>query len=150
MASVVTEHMLLLVPMMMVVMIFPMVAGFVVNNYNNQQQLLAVEQASAKLGSSIQQIYLAASVDNVKDCTLTLDNPIPENLEGQQYLVTGSQEGENLVLHIGLPGINLWYDNKITIGQNAVWDPNSVLDSNSPTAGIIAKKVSGIIYLCFG
>jgi hypothetical protein len=150
MASVVTEHMLLLVPMMMVVMIFPMVAGFVVNNYNNEQRLLAVEQASAKLGSAIQQVYLVTSNDNVKDSVVTLTNPLPQSLETQQYIVTGTQEGESLTLHIGLPGVNLWYDHKITLGQNAVWDPASRLDSNSPTTGIVARKVSGKIYLSFG
>jgi hypothetical protein len=150
MASVVTEHMLLLVPMMMVVMIFPMVAGFVVNNFNNEQRLLAVEQASAKLGSAIQQVYLVTSNDNVKDSVVTLTNPLPKSLETQQYIVTGTQEGESLTLHIGLPGINLWYDHKITLGQNAVWDPASRLDSNSPTTGIVARKISGKIYLSFG
>ena len=150
MASVVTEHMLLLVPMMMVVMIFPMVAGFVVNNYNNEQRLLAVEQASAKLGSAIQQVYIVTSNDNVKDSVVTLANPLPQSLETQQYIVTGTQEGESLTLHIGLPGINLWYDHKINLGQNAVWDPASRLDSNSPTTGIVARKVSGKIYLSFG
>ena len=150
MASVVTEHMLLLVPMMMVVMIFPMVAGFVVNNYNNEQRLLAVEQASAKLGSAIQQVYLVTSNDNVKDSVVTLTNPLPQSLETQQYIVTGTQEGESLTLHIGLPGINLWYDHKITLGQNAVWDQASKLDSNSPTTGIVARKISGMIYLSFG
>jgi hypothetical protein len=148
-ASVVTEHMLLLVPMMMVIMIFPMVAGFV-TNYNNEQRLLVVEQAGAKLGGAIQQVYLVASADNVKDCIMTQDNPLPPSIEDQQYVITGTQEGEILTLHIGLPGINLWYDHKITVGQNAVWDLNSRLDSNSANTGIIARKQSGKIYLSFG
>lgn len=150
MASVVTEHMLLLVPMMMVIMIFPMVAGFVVNNYNNEQRVLAVEQASSKVAGAIQQIYLVASENNVKDCSVTLTNPIPTNLEGQQYIFTGTQEGDTMTLHVGLPGLNLYYDHKLTLGENAVWDPTTMLDSNSPTASIIARKQAGTIYLGFG
>jgi hypothetical protein len=149
MASVVTEHMLLLVPMMIVVMIFPMVAGFVVNNYNNEQRTLAIEQASAKVGSAIQQIYLVASVDTVQNCNITVANPIPTNLEGQQYLMTGTLEGEYLTLHVGYPGINVWYDHKVTLGENAEWDSTSMLDSNSPTAAILARKESGKIILSF-
>ena len=150
MASVVTEHMLLMVPMMIVVMIFPMVAGYVVNNYNNEQRLLAIEQASTKIGSAIQQVYLLTSAENVENCNVTVTNPIPANLEGQQYVITGTQEGGSLTLHMGLPGINLWYDHKITLGDNAVWDPTTVLDSNSPKAGILAQKLYGKIYLSFG
>ena len=149
MASVVTEHVLLLVPMMLVVMIFPMVAGFVVINYNNQQRLLAVEQSSAKLGSAVQQAYLVACNENVKDCTIMIANPLPPNLEDQQYIVTASQEGESLTLHFGLPGLNIWYDHKIMLGQNAEWDSLSRLDSASPTAGIQARKVAEKIYLSF-
>ena len=150
MASVVTEHLLLLVPMMIVIMIFPMVTGFVVNNYNNEQRLLAVEEASAKMASAIQQVYLLMSAENVKDCYVTVANPIPSNIGGQQYVITGTQEGGSLTLHIGLPGINLWYDHKVNLGENAVWDPTTELDSNSPTAGILASKESGKIYLSFG
>jgi len=150
MASVVTEHMLLLVPMMMVVMIFPMVAGFVVNNYSNEQRLLAVEQANTKMGSSIQQVYLVMNDENVKDCNVTLANPLPQSLEDQQYIVNGTQVGEILTLHIYLPGINIGHDYKITLGQNAVWNSSSTLDSNSPTARILANKKLGTIYLSFG
>ncbi len=149
MASVVTEHMLLLVPMMIVVMIFPMVAGFVVSNYNNEQRTLAIEQASAKVASTIQQVYLIASADTVQNSNITVANPIPTNLEGQQYLMTGTLEGEYLTLHVGYPGINVWYDHKLTLGENAEWDSTTMLDSNSPTAAILARKVSGKIYLSF-
>ncbi len=141
--------MLLLVPMMIVVMVFPMVTGFVVANYNNEQRLLAVEQASAKIGSSIQQVYLILSEENVKDCKVILDNPLPADLEGQQYIITGTFEGDCLTLHIGLPGINVWHNHKVTLGENAAWISSS-LNSNLPTTSIIGIKEAGKITLGFG
>ena len=151
MASVVTEHMLLMVPMMIVVILFPMVAGFVVNNYNNEQRVLMVEQSAAKMGSAIQQLYLVACDEKIEPCNLTLTNPIPANIDGQQYVVTATKEGDSLTLHFGLPGINVWYDHKLTLGKDAFWDHNSSLDSNSQSARIILeKKASGEIHMGFG
>ena len=149
MANIVTEHVLLLVPMMMVLMIFPMVTIFVVNSYDAEQRLYAIENAATKMGSTIQQVYLALSDNKVQPCTVTISNPLPAAIENQPYIISCTLENNVLKIHMALLGPPIFYDHLITLGESASWD-GGTLDSNVPNPSIeVTKDLSGNIHMRF-
>jgi hypothetical protein len=143
MASVVTEHILLLIPAFFAMMIFALVANAVVSNYSSQQQAIVIEGAKNQLSTTISQLFYTISQNDIQACVITKDSPLPEQIDGQNYFVTGTLKGSILVLTFDFPGIPLKDNATVNLGPSAQIDMHSRVLSSTSTHPMIRLEKYG-------
>lgn len=136
MANVVIEHVILLVPAFFAMMIFALVANAVVSNYSTQQRAIIIEGAKNQLSTTISQLFNTVSQPDIQECSITKSSPLPELIDGQDYSVNGTLNGNVLTLTFTFPGIPLRDNAVVNLGPGAQWVSSSVLSSTN-TQGVI-------------
>ena len=140
MASVVTEHVILLIPTFFAMMVFALVANAVVANYATQQQSIIITGAQNQLVTTISQLYFSITQSDIQGCTVTSTMPLPQQIDGQDYVVTGSLDGTLLTLNFYFPGKNLRDDAVVHLGPEVEWDPTSQISSTNTNSVIVFEK----------
>ena len=140
MANVVTEHIILLVPVFFVMMIFALIANSVVANYAVQQKAIIVDGAENQLTTTISQLYFTLNQQEIPNCIVTKTMPLPELIEGQNYLVNGTMTGNVLKLTFKFPGIPLSDNAEVTLGPDAQWVSSSVHSSTNMNSVLRVEK----------
>jgi len=151
-ANVVTEHVLLMLPVFFAMMVFGLAATNIVLNYGNQQSKIIITGAERQLTGAIQQLYYIMVQDQVKDCTVTLSNPLPVLIDGQNYKVTASEDVTGtLTLSFVFSGTSTTYTTTFPMGPVSTynWKPGE-LNSSVSTAVIKVVKVGGFLTFSFG
>jgi hypothetical protein len=138
-ANVVTEHIILLVPVFFVMMIFALVANNVVAGYAVQQKAIIIDGAENQLTTTISQLYFSVNNQDVPYCVVTKTMPLPEMIEGQNYLINGTMMGNVLKLTFTFPGIPLRDDAEVTLGPDAQW-VSTVYSSNQKNGVLRMEK----------
>jgi hypothetical protein len=150
MASVVTEHIIILIPVFFTMMIFALVANAVVSNYSIQQRNIVLESAENQLTTTISQLYYTISQTDMLPSNVTKTTPLPEQIDGQNYSVNGTLNGNVLALTFNFPGLPLSDTTHVNLGPGAHWDASSSLVSTNRQAVIkIEKKSTGEVWLSF-
>lgn len=150
MASVVTEHVIILIPVFFAMMIFALVANAVVSNYSIQQRNIVLESAENQLTTTISQLYYTISQTDMLPSNVTKTTPLPEQIDGQNYSVNGTLNGNVLALTFNFPGLPLSDTTHVNLGPGAHWDTSSTLVSTNRQAVIkIEKKSTGEVWLSF-
>ena len=139
MANVVTEHIILLVPVFFVMMIFALVANNVVAGYAVQQKAIIIDGAQNQLTTTISQLYFSVNKQDVPYCVVTKSMPIPEMIEGQNYLINGTMTGNVLKLTFTFPGTSLRDNAEVTLGPDAQW-VSSIYSSNQKNGVLRMEK----------
>jgi hypothetical protein len=140
MANVVTEHIILMVPVFFVMMIFALIANSVVANYAVEQKAIIVDGAQNQLTTTISQLYFIVNQAEIPNCVVTKTMPLPEMIEGQQYLINGTMAGNVLRLTFKFPGISLSDDAEVTLGPDAQWVASSVHSSINQDSVLRVEK----------
>jgi hypothetical protein len=139
-ASVVTENIILLIPTLFAMMIFALVANAVVANYAKQQQTIVIESAQNKLTTTISQLYFSVNQPEIPSCVVTKTMPLPELIDGQNYIVNGNLSDNRLTLTFNFPGVLRTDNVVVNLGPEAQWDQSSVFSSTNPNSVIIIEK----------
>jgi hypothetical protein len=140
MANIVTEHIILLVPVFFVMMIFALIANNVVAGYAVQQKAIIVDGAENQLTTTISQLYFTLNQQEIPYCVVTKTMPLPELIEGQNYLINGTMTGNVLKLTFKFPGIPLTDNAEVTLGPDAQWVSSSVYSSINKNSVLKAEK----------
>jgi hypothetical protein len=140
MASVVTEHVILLIPGFFAMMIFALVANAVVINYSAQQRAIVIDGAENQLSTTISQLFSTMSQTEIQACNITKSTPLPELIDGQNYSVNGTLNGNILTLTFNFPGIPLKDNTMVNLGPKAQWETSSILTSTNRNAVIRMEK----------
>lgn len=140
MASVVTENIILLIPTLFAMMIFALVANAVVANYATQQQTIVIESAQNTLTTTISQLYFSVNQPEIPSCVVTKTMPIPELIDGQNYIVNGNFDDNRLTLTFNFPGIPRTDNVVVNLGPEVQWDQSSVFSSTNTNSVIIIEK----------
>jgi len=125
MASVVTEHVILLAPVFFTMMIFALVANAVALNYSTQQREIIIEGAENQLTTTLSQLYSTVCQTEIQECIITKSDPLPEQIDGQTYTVSGKMNGNVLSLTFNFPGIPLSDETVVNLGPLAQWGPST-------------------------
>ena len=147
MVNITIEYMILTPVLIMLIFLLPFTANAIMNPYVNSRQTLGLQNVASHLGSNIQQIYFSINHDTVSAGTISSNTALSPLLEGFTYTVNATSRkaidsGATIVdLKLKLSGSGATTNTSITLGKNVNW-ANSFFWSNSPTASIIAIKLS--------
>lgn len=140
MANIITEHVILLVPVFFVMMIFALIANSVVANYAIQQKAIIIDGAENQLTTTISQLYFSLNQKDIPNCVVTKTMPLPEHIEGQNYLINGTMAGNVLKLTFKFPGLPLSDNAEVTLGPDAQWVSSSVYNSINTNSVLRVEK----------
>lgn len=156
MPSVTIEYVILIPLLFTQVLVFPLVASTVASNWQDSQRDIMLQDTANHLASVIQQLYLTLNPDEILECTVTQDSPVPITVGSYPYTVTGSLSSlsENSTRFLSVTLTLDEIDNTATaaavLGPNANWIDSS-LRSTSTDAEIRVQKFSnGTIAFSFG
>ena len=139
-----------MIPVFVAMMIFALVANAVASNYTMQQRALIINSAENQLGTTISQLYYTLSQTDMLPSNVTKTVPLPEQIDGQNYLVNGTLTGNVLALTFNFPGIPLHDTTHINLGPSVHWDASKKFDStNSQAVIVFQKKSSGELWISF-
>jgi type II secretory pathway pseudopilin PulG len=139
-----------MIPVFVAMMIFALVANAVASNYSIQQRAIIINSAENQLGTTISQLYYTLSQTDILPSNVTKTNPLPEQIDGQNYSVNGTLTGNVLSLTFNFPGLPLHDTTHVNLGPNVHWDASKRFDSTNPKAVIIVqKKSSGELWISF-
>jgi len=131
-------------------MIFALVGNAVASNYMTQQRKIVLNGAENQLASTISQLYYTVSQTDMLPCNVTKTNPLPEQIDGQDYSVNGTLNGNILALTFNFPGLPLSDTTHVSLGPGVHWDSSLILVSTNRQAVIkIQKKASGELWISF-
>ncbi len=126
------------------------------NYWTSSSNMLALNDASTHLSSSIEQLYFFLNNPSVSSGTVTNNLGIPQYIGNFAYVgnatlisVSGSGSEKVLELTLTLIGSTISTTTPVTLGSNVYW-LNSTFMSNSNSACIIGNKESNRILLSFG
>ncbi|MGD0804315.1 MAG: hypothetical protein ABSA11_09610 [Candidatus Bathyarchaeia archaeon] len=150
MASVVTENIIIMIPVFIAMMIFALVANAVASNYSMQQRTLIINSAENQLATTISQLYYTISQQDMLPCNITKSTPLPDQIDGQNYSVNGTLNGNVLALTFNFPGLTVSDTTHVNLGPGVHWDSSSVfVSTNRQSVIAIQKKSSGELWISF-
>ena len=159
MANISIEYMILVPLLILQIFLLPYTAGLIMGKWSTSSQNLALQDASSRIGSSIQQLYFFLNHTTIPSGTVTNRLNIPNFINNYAYsgtgnltsVVSGTSSGQVLKLTLKFMGNSLSSTSTVNLGQNARWNSSSYFMSNSTTSNIQAYKDSGnVIWLSFG
>jgi hypothetical protein len=118
------------------------------SNWQNSQRDTELLDAAGHLASTIQQLYLTVSRDEILAGTVTQASPVPVTVGLYRYTATGSlstpsdpNSSRILTLTLTLEEVGNTATAKAVLGPNVEWI-DSTLQSSSSTACIVIQKFS--------
>ena len=158
MTQVTLEYMIMIPILILQIFLFPIAAGAIMGAWSNSRMTIELQDISGHLGSSIQQLYYTINHASISSGSLTakVDVPttIPDGDKSYNYLITLSNATNSnsavkvMNLTLSLIGADGQASTLVTLGQNANWQDNSTLNSNTFSL-ICATKTSSTISLSF-
>jgi hypothetical protein len=149
MVNVTIEHIILIPLLFTQIIVFPFVASTISSSWQDSHRDVALEEAAGHLTTTIQQLYLTVNWDDILAGTVTHAPNIPATIDSHPYRVTGSlniPSDPNATRILTLTLTLEKFKNTVTavavLGPNVLWAEESVLQSNSPDASIVAQKFS--------
>jgi hypothetical protein len=149
MVNVTIEHIILIPLLFTQIIVFPFVATRISSSWQDSHRDVALEEAAGHLTTTIQQLYLTVNWDDILAGTVTHAPNIPATIDSHPYRVTGSlniPSDPNATRILTLTLTLEKFKNTVTavavLGPNVLWAEESVLQSNSPDASIVAQKFS--------
>lgn len=158
MVNVTIEHVILIPLLFTQIIVFPFVASTISSSWQDAHRDVALEEVAGHLTITIQQLYLTVNWDDILAGKVTHAPTIPATIDSRPYRVTGSlntPSDPNATRILTLTLTLEKFKNKVTavavLGPDVLWAEETVLQSNSPDACIVAQKFSnGTIGFSFG
>lgn len=148
MPSVTIEYVILIPLLFTQVIVFPLVASTMTSNWQNSQRDIELQNAANHLASTIQQLYLTVSRDEILACTINQSSPVPITVSSYPYNATGSLSSPSdpdstriLTVTLTLEEVGNTVTASAVLGPNVEWT-ESTLRSNSADASINVEKLT--------
>ena len=156
MPSVTIEYVILIPLLFTQVIVFPLVASTMTSNWQNSQRDIELQDAANHLASTIQQLYLTVSRDEILAGNVTQASTIPVTVGSYPYNATGSLSSPSdpnatriLTVTLTLDEVGNTATAAAVLGSNVDWTP-STLRSNSADAYINVEKENDTLTFSFG
>jgi hypothetical protein len=151
--SVTIEYVILIPLLFTQVIVFPLVASTVASNWQDSQREVELQDAANHLASTIQQLYLTLNRDEILECTVTQDSPVPVTVGSYPYNARlNPPDGSSSILKVTLTLDEVGNEATASavLGPDATWT-ESILRSTSTDAEIRVQKFSnGTVAFSFG
>ena len=150
MANIAIEYMILVPLLILQIFLLPYATSLIMSSWSTSSETLALQDASSRVGSSIQQLCYFMNHATTPSSNVTSSMNIPRFINNYAYVVSGPSSSKILQLTLKLMGNNIFVTSPVELGQNVQWKSSSFM-SNSTTACIQAyKDRNNVIWLSFG
>jgi hypothetical protein len=150
MAHITIEYMILVPLLILQIFLLPYATSLIISSWSTSSEALALQDASSRVGSSIQQLCYFMNHATTPPGNVTSGMNIPRFINNYAYVVSGSSSSKILQLTLRFMGNSISVTSLVDLGQNGQWQ-SSFFMSNSTTACIRAYKDSNNkIWLSFG
>jgi hypothetical protein len=157
MANITIEYMILIPVLILQIFLLPYATSLIMSSWSTSVETLALQDASSRVGSSIQQLYYFVNHATVPSGNITSSLNIPRFINNYAYtgnamltnVVSGSSPSKVLRLTLKFMGNSIFVTSSVDLGQNVYWTTTSSFMSNSTTACIQACKYSNNTILLF-
>ena len=159
MANITIEYMILVPLLILQIFLLPYATSLIMSSWSTSSETLALQDASSRVGSSIQQLYYFVNHATIPSGNVTSSMNIPRFINNYAYtgnatltsVVSGPSSSKVLKLTLKFMGNSIFVTSPVNLGQNVQWNSSSSFMSNSTTACIQAYKDSNnVIWLSFG
>ena len=156
MPSVTIEYVILIPLLFTQIIVFPFVASTITSNWQDSQRDIMLQDTANHLASTIQQLYLTLNRDEILECTVTQDSPVPVTVGPYPYTVTGSLTSlsENstrfLSVTLTLDEVGNTATAAAVLGPNANWIESSLRSTSNDAYIQVQKFSNGTIVFSFG
>jgi hypothetical protein len=146
----------MLIPLLFAqIIVFPLVANMMASSWVNARRDTELQSVASNLVSTIQQLYLSLSREEMSAGNITQVSTLPPTIESYPYTATGSltflgsNSGSVLTLTLILENAGNRATASALLGSNARWG-GGIFNSSSLSASInVQKLVNGIIIFSF-
>lgn len=152
MANITIEYMILVPLLILQIFLLPYATSLIISGWSTSSETLALQDASSRVGSSIQQLYYFMNHTSIPSGNVTSSMNIPKFINNYAYTGNATLPPSSNVLQLTLKfmGNSIFVTSPLDLGQNVRWNPSAFM-SNSTTACIQACKYSNnTILLSFG
>lgn len=157
MANVTIEYVILIPLLFTQVIVFPLVASAMTSNWENQQRDVELQDVADHLASTIQQLYLTASRDEILAGTITHASPAPTAVSSYRYTATGSltnppdpNSTKILTVTLMLEEVGNIARAQALLGPDVQWVESTLQSSSSGASIVIQKFSNGTLVFSFG
>jgi hypothetical protein len=152
MANITIEYVILVPLLILQIFLLPYATSLIMSSWSTSSETLALQDASSRVGSSIQQLYFFLNQTSIPSGNVTSSMNIPRFINNYAYTGKATLPSSSSVLQLTLKfmGNSISVTSPVNLGQNVKWQSSS-FKSNSTTACIQACKYSNnTILLYFG
>lgn len=144
MPHITIEYMILIPLLLLQVFLYPLAASWIMNIWVDSRRELALRDIASNLGSSIQQLYLSLTTEDITAGTIVYVPDVPKFVEGCSYQAIGylywaTNTSKVLEIRVTLKTYGNTARMSVILGPDFVW-LDSIFISNSTDASIIATK----------
>lgn len=158
MPHVTIEHVILIPLLFAQILVFPLAASIMASNWADSYRDAALKDAANHLASTVQQLYLSVDREEISAGTITQASTLPPTVDSYPYSATGSLRSTSdpnstkiLTLSLTMEIAGNTATANAVLGSNVLWQEESTLQSNSPTASIeVQKFANGTLLFSFG
>jgi len=156
MANITVEYMILIPVLILQIFLLPYATSTIMNYWSTSSETLALNDASSRIGTSIQQLYFFLNNPSVASGTVTNDLKVSPYIGNYAYIgnatlfsVSGSGSGRVLELTLRLMGNAISTTSPFTLGNNVQWLKSTFMSNSTSTCINAYKDSNNTIWLSF-